>query len=131
MGGTVYLLAGTFNVGTTTYTDRAINMATSTRLIGQGDATIIKLQDHDASIYIIYAKNVQDVYIGHLAMDGNEAVQAVGIYYGINFNSTDSSTIEHTYVHDVTELWHLHLINRDLTITPRSLLQQHNSESTS
>ena len=45
-GGTVLLTEGTFNVATTTYTDRSIYISVdNTRLIGSGDATIIKLAD--------------------------------------------------------------------------------------
>ena len=57
----------------------------------------------DLSISIIEAENVRDVYIGHLAVDGNKGVQAAGTYRGIYFNGTGSSTIEHTYVHDVQD----------------------------
>ncbi|USN92664.1 MAG: right-handed parallel beta-helix repeat-containing protein [Candidatus Nomurabacteria bacterium] len=101
-GGTVHLLAGTFTVGTTTYTDSAIRLATSTQLVGQGDATVIKLRNSfNANISIVHAYNVQDVYVGHLAVDGNKANQSGGTDYGVNLQNTGSSTVENTYVHSL------------------------------
>ncbi|MDB9944491.1 right-handed parallel beta-helix repeat-containing protein, partial [bacterium] len=75
-GGTVHLLAGTYTVGTTTYTDRAINMATSTRLVGQGaGSTIIKFASgFSGAVDLVAIRNVEYVHLEGFTLDGNASV---------------------------------------------------------
>jgi len=104
-GGTVHLLAGNFNVGTTTYTGRSILMATSTQLVGQGDTTVITLQAgaYSGDFRIIKAQNVRNIAVANLKLNGNEANTSAAWLAGIAFTGVSSSTIENTEVYDVDE----------------------------
>ena len=105
-GGSVYLLAGTFNVGTTTYADRAISInASNTALIGQGPSTILRLQNSsNGSVSIIDVTYQDSVVIRDLQIDGNQDNNAAaGTYYGIELNNTGSSTIENVIVKEMQD----------------------------
>jgi len=87
-GGTVQLLAGTFNVGTTDYATIAIRIsATSTRLTGQGPSTVIKLQDNTTgTVAIIKVVSGSNVTIDNLKVDGNKANNTSGTHTGIGYD---------------------------------------------
>ncbi|KKQ53758.1 MAG: hypothetical protein US83_C0009G0042, partial [Candidatus Falkowbacteria bacterium GW2011_GWC2_38_22] len=99
-GGVVYLMEGNYEVGTSTYADYAIRMATSTTLMGAGDKTVIKLRDNfNANIDVIRGDNYQDnILITQLKVDGNKANQSSGTQYGIQFYRVGTSTIDNVEI---------------------------------
>jgi hypothetical protein len=102
-GGTVQLLSGTFNVGTTTYATSSIRIATSsTRLIGQGPNTIIKLQNSTlGELYIISIGTVDYITVSNLKVDGNKSNNSVGNQIGIQSETSNYSKISNTVVDSV------------------------------
>ncbi len=91
-GGEVRLLSGTFNIASS-----SINLATSSRLIGQGSSTILYLVDNadvPTGAGMIEANQANYTYVAHLNLQGNKANNAAGSNDGMVLINTSSSTIE-------------------------------------
>ena len=101
-GGTVYLLAGNFEVSTSTAPGIAINMATNTQLIGQGVSTVIKLKDNNdlGDVVILRASSTPRVAISSLKIDGNQANQSSS-QTAVYLSDSSSSTISELEVVNV------------------------------
>jgi parallel beta-helix repeat protein len=101
-GGLVYLTEGTFTVGTSTYSNRAIQLVASTTIMGSGKNTIVKLADgFDENISIFYYTDLVDSIefaIKNLTIDGNRDLQSSGTHYGILVRNIASSSIENLHI---------------------------------
>lgn len=79
-GGTVYLLEGTYVI------DATITLLDNVKIIGAGqDATVIQLRSsHNSTVGIFTAgSGVEDWEIRDLSINGNDAGQSSGTYYGV------------------------------------------------
>jgi len=100
-GGTVLLLEGTYDLATSTYSDRSIEITTSSvALVGSGANTVLKLKDSfGADIYLIYASSKNHLLISNLKLDGNKANNNTpDNFYGIIFSSITDSKIENCWI---------------------------------
>ncbi|MCP4992327.1 MAG: hypothetical protein GY934_00870, partial [Gammaproteobacteria bacterium] len=89
-GGTVHLLEGSFSVS------NQIDLATSTRLLGQGLSTILTLANSSPNnIALLSAEGINSTHVGHLRIEGNRAGNTNDNQNGISYINTSSSSIEY------------------------------------
>ncbi|HET9850005.1 MAG TPA: right-handed parallel beta-helix repeat-containing protein, partial [Candidatus Saccharimonadales bacterium] len=90
-GGSVYLMEGTYTLGTT-----AISVPDNTTLSGAGASTVLTWPNSFGSSTYYAIKNSDtttgaNVTIQNLLIDGNKTNQTTGIFYGIYFNGMGST----------------------------------------
>jgi hypothetical protein len=89
-GNTVELAPGTFNC------NGLINVKTGDTLYGQGNSTVLNLQNNNGYIYM---GGASDVTVGNLELAGNEYVSS-GLIIGL----AGSSAVSGFDIHDITDI---------------------------
>jgi len=102
-GGSVYLMEGTYNIGTSTPSvGILISSKNNVTLQGAGAGTVIKLHNSlNGEVYMIRVSSSQNVRLSSFTIDGNKANNTFAdTYAGINLSSAASSTIENLLIKD-------------------------------
>lgn len=100
-GGVVYLPQGTYVLGT------KLTVYDSTRLIGDGWQTVLKMDDNagyngtSGVTELIWADTKTDVLIANMQLDGNKSNQTTPEFnHGIRLSDCSRVTISNIYAHD-------------------------------
>jgi hypothetical protein len=94
LGGSIFIKAGTYNIG-------QLRPVSNSIIKGEGNGTILKLLAGANTPVIYIGSNAYDVEVCNLNIDGNGINQAVGSYStGVKIGSGNHISVHDNFIHD-------------------------------